>query len=252
LNNANAGRNHHQCRGGMNSKDRESKDQRYIRSLISEGEHRELDFKFEISDARKIARTLSAFSNTSGGRLLIGVKDNGRISGVRSDEEYYMVESAAMLYCKPEVRFESRSHLIEGKSVLEIYIPPVEKKPVYARDTDNRWMAYLRVEDQNVLASVVQLEVWKAEGTSAGDLIEFTRRESILLGYLQREPGSSLQKIQLDTGFRRKELVPLITKLIRFDVVEIYISEGISVFRLKEKPGSAGINQESNPGSSRG
>jgi hypothetical protein len=99
---------------------------------------------------------------------------------------------------------------------------------------------------------VVQLEVWKAEGTSAGDLIEFTRRESILLGYLQREPGSSLQKIQLDTGFRRKELVPLITKLIRFDVVEIYISEGISVFRLKEKPGNAGINQEGNPGSSRG
>ena len=65
----------------------------YIHSLIAQGEHVEQDFKFEISDARKIARTLSAFANTQGGRLLIGVKDNGRIAGVRSEEEMYMIEA---------------------------------------------------------------------------------------------------------------------------------------------------------------
>ena len=99
----------------------ESSDQKYLRGLIAEGEHQRLDFKFEINDARKIARTLSAFSNTDGGRLLIGVKDNGRIRGVRSDEEYYMVESAATLYCNPEVRFKSRNISIEGKQVLDTH-----------------------------------------------------------------------------------------------------------------------------------
>jgi len=68
-------------------------DTQYIRQLVSEGEHCHQDFKFEISDARKIARSLSAFANTEGGRLLIGVKDNGKIAGVRSDEEIYMIES---------------------------------------------------------------------------------------------------------------------------------------------------------------
>ena len=61
----------------------------YIHALIAEGEHQQQDFKFEISDARKIAKTLSAFVNTNGGRLLIGVKDNGKIAGVRSEEEKY-------------------------------------------------------------------------------------------------------------------------------------------------------------------
>jgi predicted HTH transcriptional regulator len=56
----------------------------YIINLIKAGEHQQLDFKFEISDSRKIAKTLVAFSNTDGGTLLIGVKDNGKISGVRS------------------------------------------------------------------------------------------------------------------------------------------------------------------------
>ena len=63
----------------------------YIHALIAEGEHQQQDFKFEISDARKIAKTLSAFANTDGGRLLIGVKDNGKIAGVRSEEEKYMI-----------------------------------------------------------------------------------------------------------------------------------------------------------------
>ena len=215
----------------------EPSDQKYLKSLIAQGEHQGLDFKFEISDARKIARTFSAFSNTGGGRLLIGVKDNGRISGIRSDEEYYMVDSAASLYCKPEVRFDSRNHLIEGKSVLEVYIPPVDRKPVYAKDEGNRWMAYIRVADENILANIIQLRVWKDEHKTRGRILEFTRKEQILLETLEKVPGASLSKIQRDTGFRRNELAELMTKLVLFDVVEMKFTEGKSGFLLKEKPG---------------
>lgn len=217
----------------------ETADQKYLRALIAEGEHQQLDFKFEINDARKIARTLSAFSNTEGGRLLVGVKDNGRISGVRSDEEYYMAESAAMLYCKPEVAFETRNILIDGKSVLEVYIPPVSRKPVYARDHKNRWMAYIRVADENILASTVQLEVWREDPKSRGKLLEFTRREQFLLKYLESQSGAPLGKIQRDTGFRRKELVTLLTKLVLFDVVEMQFREGENLFLLRETPGGS-------------
>ena len=215
----------------------ESTGEKYIRALIAQGEHQELDFKFEISDARKIARTLSAFSNTRGCRLLIGVKDNGRIAGVRSEEEYYMVESAAALYCKPEVRFKTWNHTVEGKTVLEVYIPPVTRKPVYARNEEDRWMAYTRVEDESVLASIIQLKVWKEEHGNRGKLLEFTRKEQILLETLRNSPGISLTKLQRDTGFPRKELVQLVTKLVLFDVVEMGFREKSAVFSLREKPG---------------
>ena len=87
----------------------------YIHALIAEGEHQQQDFKFEISDARKIAKTLSAFANTDGGRLLIGVKDNGKIAGVRSEEEKYMIEAAAQLYCIPEVEYTMQTYIVEGR-----------------------------------------------------------------------------------------------------------------------------------------
>ncbi len=220
----------------------ETRGEKYIRSLIAQGEHQQLDFKFEITDARKIARTLSAFSNTSGGRLLIGVKDNGRISGVRSDEEYYMVESAATLYCKPELSFDSRIHQVEGKNILEIYIAPSEHKPVYARDENKRWMAYIRVADESMLADIVQLRIWTGEGEKEGEntrdlLLEFTRKEQILLSTLKGAPGASLSRLKEDTGFRRKELVDLMTKLVRFDVVEMVVIDGANGFKLRERPG---------------
>ena len=220
----------------------EAQGEKYIRALIAQGEHQQLDFKFEITDARKIARTLSAFSNTLGGRLLVGVKDNGRISGIRSDEEFYMVESAASLYCKPEVEFNSRIHSIEGKNILEIYIPPAEQKPVYARDENNRWMAYIRVADESLVAGVVQLRLWTGERDKgrddAGDhLLEFTRKEQILLSTLERAPEASLSKLRQDTGFSWKELVNLMTKLVRFDVVKMEHKDGVSGFSLKERPG---------------
>lgn len=212
-------------------------DKKYLQSLIDEGEHQQLDFKFEISDARKIARTLSAFSNTDGGRLLVGVKDNGRITGVRSDEEYYMAESAAMLYCKPEVRFEPRNRRVDGKNVLEIYIPPVGQKPVYARDHENSWKAYVRVADQNILAGIIQMHLWKEEQEVLGRLLEYTRNEEILLHYLESFPEASLSKIQRDTGYRRKELISLITRLVRFDVIKMRYNNGANRFRLSEEPG---------------
>lgn len=76
-------------------------DKRYLLGLISEGEHSQQDFKYKVQDAAKLARSVSAFANTDGGRLLIGVCDDGHISGVRSEEEIYMMHAAAYKYCKP-------------------------------------------------------------------------------------------------------------------------------------------------------
>ena len=36
---------------------------RYITELIAQGEHQQLDFKFEVSDSKKIARTLTALTD---------------------------------------------------------------------------------------------------------------------------------------------------------------------------------------------
>lgn len=46
----------------------------YIHALIAEGEHQQQDFKFEISDARKIAKTLSALPTRTEDDYLLALK----------------------------------------------------------------------------------------------------------------------------------------------------------------------------------
>ena len=120
----------------------EQKSRNYIQNLILEGEHEHQDFKYQISDARKIARSISAFANNSGGRLLVGVKDNGNIAGVSSDEEIYMIEQAAQMYCQPPQDVKCQVYRVEGKNVLKVDIAEAEEKPVKAPDESGRWRTY--------------------------------------------------------------------------------------------------------------
>jgi len=158
---------------------------RYIAGLISQGEGLTLDFKHSITDSRKMARSLVAFANTAGGTLLIGVKDNGNITGVNTDEEYYMVEAASQLYCKPEVPFEVAKWEINGKTVLEVKVKPSKRKPHKAPDKFGVYKAYIRVNDENVVASPVQIKIWKAEKNRKPINILFGEPENALIDYLK-------------------------------------------------------------------
>lgn len=123
-------------------------DKEYILELIEEGEHEMQDFKFSISDSRKIARSISAFANHSGGRLLVGVKDNGNIAGIRSEEEFYMIEQAAEMYCKPAQTVSQRLYCADGKYVLLVEIQPADSRPVMAQDDNRTWQSYYRIADE--------------------------------------------------------------------------------------------------------
>lgn len=206
----------------------------YIHTLIAEGEHQKQDFKFEISDARKIARTLSAFANTNGGRLLIGVKDNGKVAGVRSDEEKYMIEAAAQLYCLPEVRYTMKTFHVEGRSVLVVQIDESEKKPIYAKDEHGKPLAYIRIKDENILATSVHLRVWQQSENPAGELIQYTEREQLLLALLEQTNSLSLNRYCRQARLSRRAAEHLLAKFIRFGIAEPVFENHKFCFRLKE------------------
>lgn len=204
----------------------------HIQQLIAEGEHQQLDFKFEITDARRIARSLVAFANTDGGRLLIGVKDNGAIAGVRSDEEFYMLESAASLYCRPPVKFSSREWNINGKTVIEIIIPKSLEKPHAAAHKDGKWMVYVRVADQNLLANRILLKFWEKEKQGRGVHLKFTDKEKLLLEYLEQNPHITVSKFCRIAGISRSRAEGILVKFLLLRTIRIIITEEQALYSL--------------------
>ena len=192
-----------------------------IHHLIAQGEHQQQDFKYEISDARKIARTLSAFANTDGGRLLIGVKDNGKIAGVRSDEEIYMVEAAAALYCVPPVECRMSIHRVEGHNVVIAEVEASEEYPVRAKLDDGKLCAFMRIADENIVASPVQMALWREEGREGSAVLPFTEREHMLLQLLTDAPEPlTLNRFARLGRLPRHRAVQLLAQFIRFGLVE--------------------------------
>lgn len=204
----------------------------HIKRLIAGGENQQLDFKFEVADARKIARSLAAFANTEGGRLLIGVKDNGKIAGIRSEEEYYMVEAAAHLYCKPAIYFETVEWEIEKKKILEIIIPKSEQKPHYAPQKDDKYLIYIRVNDQNLLANSVLLKVWRREKQIKGTRLRFTDNERLLLNYLRDHARITLSRFIKEAKISKRKAETILVNLILLDIIEIHFTDKGAFYTL--------------------
>lgn len=193
---------------------------RDLHRLIREGEHEQQDFKFKISDSRKIARTLSAFSNTTGGRLLIGVRDNGQIAGVKDEDDIYMIESASEIFLKPAISLEIFAHQIDGKTVWEIEIPEGKNKPYKVEELDSM-TAYYRDQDENFAANAVLIEVWKQEQANRSKRpVEFSDSERKLIDYLKVYPGISTSKAAKVMAIDRRKTIETLARLIRWEVID--------------------------------
>ena len=205
-----------------------------LQKLIDKGEHQQQDFKYCINDSKKIAKSLVAFANTDGGRLLIGVKDNGRIAGVRTDEEYYMVESAAKIYSNPPIDFSTRQWIHEGKTVLEITVESSESKPHYAKDHSGKWLAYIRIADENFLAHKIQLEVWKKQNSPKGIYISYSDDEKFLIELLQRNPNTTFSKFMRKAQLTRKKAEEILSNFVVLEIVKLDTQNDGTLFSLNE------------------
>lgn len=205
-------------------------DKKYLLSLIREGEHQQQDFKYRVADACKLAKSVSAFANTNGGRLLIGVRDDGHLSGVRSEEEIYMMHQAAYKFCKPEPSIRFDTYHAEGRTIVVATVPPSSKYPIYAIDEDGRKRAYIRINDQNIVASPVHLAFWHESQKSHGTMITYNDDIRLLLKTIQGQ--LTLNQIVRLSHLPRHQVITLLARLLLFGNVRCEYTNQKFLFSL--------------------
>lgn len=193
----------------------------YLKRIIAEGEHEHQDFKFAISDARKIARSISAFANRSGGRLLIGVKDNGVIAGVRNEEDIYVIEQAAQLYCNPEQKPDFTAiKAEEGAIVIRVDIPKATKRPVQVREADGSLKAYYRVADENILATPLMVRAWRRKESDRPACLTLSDDERLLIETVNASGAISPADLMRCCMMSRRTTEELIINLFAVGVID--------------------------------
>ena len=206
-------------------------DKKYLQSLIKEGEHQQQDFKYRVSDALKLAKSVSAFANTDGGRLLIGVRDDGHMSGVRSEEEIYMMHQAAYRYCRPEASIKFDTYHIDGHTIVIATVPPSDKRPICVMNEDDKPRAYIRIADENIVASPVHLAIWRESQNSQGTMMTYTDTVSKLLAAMQGR--QTLNQIVRRSAIPRYKVITLLARLIRFGTAQWEYADQKFLFSLR-------------------
>ena len=197
-----------------------------LKKQIFEGEGVTLDFKKTITSCEKIARTMVSFANNKGGRLLIGVADDGTIKGVKSeDEERYMITKAATIYARPALEPKFEEIYVDDKLVLIVDTPESDLKPHYALAEDGKWWVYVRVKDKSVLASKIVVDVLKRSSGETGVLIEYSANEKSLLEYLEKTSRITVNEYCNLIKVGRRAAQRILVNLILSGVIRVHTTE---------------------------
>ncbi|MGQ4915201.1 MAG: RNA-binding domain-containing protein [Candidatus Asgardarchaeia archaeon] len=106
---------------------------RNILNDIMKGESETIEFKKSLSEIKEIIKTISAFANTKGGKVIIGVNDNGEIVGVKLGKDTIeRLINAIVQNTNPRVYPEIFTEKINDKNVIVISVSERKDKPIFA------------------------------------------------------------------------------------------------------------------------
>jgi ATP-dependent DNA helicase RecG len=138
--------------------------QETIATILAEGEGKMVEFKRELPSGEQIAKTVVAFSNTSGGRLFVGIDDKGEVAGVDSDGLFEIQDRIVSIIfdrCYPNILPEVYTVTHKEKLLLVIEVFRGNLLPYYLKNEGKNGGVYLRIGATNRKADtsmVLELE----------------------------------------------------------------------------------------------
>jgi len=153
--------------------------------IISHGENSGVEFKRDGIRPEQLAKEIVALANHRGGMILLGVEDDGTISGIQRDDlETWIFDTVFARYVHPMILpFYETVQIDSDKKVAIISFPEGTSKPYVLRNND-REEIYIRAGSTSRLATREQQARLFAVG-------------GILHTELLPVPGTSFQSLDL-------------------------------------------------------
>lgn len=205
-----------------------------IKKLLSEKEGERLDFKQKINNLYKTAKAISAFANTSGGRIVIGISDDRTVAGIDPEEEKYMVQKAAGLYCQPPVPVTYKTWEIEeeNKSILIVTVAESHKKPHYITNKQGEQIVYIRCKDKCLPAGKNQILLIRKGNEKGTGNVKIGKNEKKLLDYLQKHDRITAKEYMQLVNISRRRAARIIHELLLNGLIKVLEHEKENYYTL--------------------
>lgn len=205
---------------------------RDLKKLVALGEGSRLEFKRKAAYPDKIVREMIAFANANGGTLLLGVGDDGTLSGLKHPDDESHVIRMSLKKCHPRLPVtEIIIPIGPSKFVLRYDVADSEHKPHYFRDGATR-QSYIRVNDQSIKASREVREIARRAKLNKDIRFHYGEHEKFLMTYLDMNPAITLKEFMNVSGLKRFYASKKLVLLVLANVLRITPHEKGDLFSL--------------------
>lgn len=204
-----------------------------LKKLVARGEGATLEFKRKATFPEKIVREMIAFANTRGGVLLVGVNDDGGITGLKFPADESHVIHNALRQCKPALVYtETFISVGNARTIIQYNIPESTKKPHTLKVDKNTIEAYVRVDDKSLKASREMTEIVRRAQKKKDIRFHYGEHEQALMSYLDKHPHITLHAFMALSGLKRFYASKKLILLVLADVLRITPHEKGDLFTL--------------------
>ncbi len=127
-----------------------------LESDVSRGESNRLEFKKELpKDDKRFLKTVVAFSNCSGGKILFGISDDRSVTGIPDDILFSTMDSITNTIvdsCTPSIFPNIYVETIGNSNIIVVDIRPGVATPYYLTSEGKKNGTYVRVNGTSVTA----------------------------------------------------------------------------------------------------
>lgn len=116
---------------------------------ILKGESQEIEYKETVpSNSKSYTKTVVAYANCAGGRIVFGVEDGTwKVVGIPKEELFSKADAitnAISDSCEPAINFDILYQTIEDKQVIVLDVLPGNKRPYYLKSEGAKAGVYVR------------------------------------------------------------------------------------------------------------
>lgn len=211
---------------------------RELEQLVDLGEGISLEFKRRVPRPERIAKEVVALANTNGGRIVLGVDDDGTIAGVdHASEEEFLLQQAIDTHCAPPIEYDTERVVVgDRKDAVVVTVPESEQKPhVVVPDPvpeNGEGPVYVRVEERSVEASDETVERLRHQDSDEGVTFEFGETESLLMRYLDDYGRITVPQFAQLADISPERASQTLLRLTRADLLHLHSNEDGDFFTL--------------------
>lgn len=194
---------------------------KWLSELVKGGEGLNLEFKLRATYPDKIVREIIAFANTHGGKLLIGVDDDGRLAGVKYPEEESLVVMRGLIkHARPRIQVKYYYVRLTAKRWVVVFeVPESKRKPIKFMEGRNKLLYYIRFEDKSLQASKEAEGILKLQSAKATVSFTYGDIENKILKAIERKSPITLAELSLTSQIPEAKLSSHIIKLAATRVI---------------------------------